>query len=209
MASAQENIGKLIDDDQERDAVHMAMAPVTADECLMPGENIGFLTNGTELVGGESNLIDNGGEGVEFIGIVDPFLQKPVEKGQRFMMWLYPNTVTSLRHAWVHPSFENLYPKPEHANPLMIEPVEPVKRLDMAYIAAREWMERFADDDCDLNYDEIMEGAEDYLKNGATLFDGPKYDGSYAGSEFWENFQVLTGREIDEDKRGSFFSCSC
>jgi hypothetical protein len=90
-------LGSLITDgDRRRDAIHIAVAPVTAAEPLAPGQHVGFIPSGqTETVGLADRLI----------GIVDPFLTNPVEPGQRFWLFLYPNTVTSLRHVWTHPAF--------------------------------------------------------------------------------------------------------
>ena len=91
-------IGRLIEDgDRRRDAVHIAVAPVTAVARLVPGEHVGLVEEGNmELAGPcERN-----------IGIVDPFLASEVEAGQRFWLFLYPDTITGLRHIWSHPAFK-------------------------------------------------------------------------------------------------------
>lgn len=86
-------VGKLIEDNAaRRDAIHVAVAPVEAAEDLLPGQHVG-------LVVGKASA------GVEPIGVVDPFLTATILKGQRFWLFLYPNTVTSLRHVWTHPAF--------------------------------------------------------------------------------------------------------
>ena len=92
-------LGKLIigKSEQERDAVHVAIASVTAAETLSPGQHIGFIGTNTETVG---PTLHN-------IGIVDPYLKVKVPRGGRFWMWLYPGTITSLQHIWDHPSFVN------------------------------------------------------------------------------------------------------
>lgn len=89
-------LGELIKDKGERDAIHVALAPVTANERLKPGQHVGFVReHNTELVGVCSNPI----------GIVDPFLEQAVERGQRCYIMLYQNTVTGMRHQWEHPAF--------------------------------------------------------------------------------------------------------
>ncbi len=91
------HLGQLIEDgDRRRDAIHIAVIPVKATVTLKPGQHVGLIDDGNqELVAPcESN-----------IGIVDPFLSKDVEPQQRFWLFLYPNTVTGMRHVWTHPSF--------------------------------------------------------------------------------------------------------
>lgn len=92
-------LGFLINNDEmRRDAIHIAVAPATAAERLSPGEHVGFAKEGdTQLVGSSAKCI----------GIVDPFLRWPVEPGQRFWVFLYPGTITGLRHVWTHPAFSS------------------------------------------------------------------------------------------------------
>lgn len=90
-------LGKLIETaDRRRDAVHVAVVPVTAETELTPGQAVGLTrSNDFEFAGVSENPI----------GIVDPFLTSPVQAGQRFWLLLYPGTITSLRHVWTHPAF--------------------------------------------------------------------------------------------------------
>jgi hypothetical protein len=89
MAHEDLGLGKLIIGEAHRDAVHVAVAPVVAQENLSPGDHVDA----------------NGGWAGERVGIVDPFLREPVRKGDRFWLFLYPGTVTGLRHMWTHPAF--------------------------------------------------------------------------------------------------------
>jgi hypothetical protein len=90
-------LGHLIEDgDRRRDAIHIAVAPVTASARLTPGQHVGLVREGNvDLVG----VCD------QPIGVVDPFLTAEVEPGQRFWLFLYPGSISGLRHVWSHPAF--------------------------------------------------------------------------------------------------------
>lgn len=90
---ALETLGKIIGPDEKRDAIHLAVENAIAGQTLNPGDNIGFLPDGTV------------GYCAKPLGIVDPFLKSPVKAGQRFWLVVYPRQITSLRHVWSHPSF--------------------------------------------------------------------------------------------------------
>src|ERR1043166_2886312 len=76
-----------------RDAIHIAIAPVTATTELQPGQHVGLAD------------AQHAGPSEKPVGIVDPFLTAPVQPGQRFWLLLYPGTITDLRHVWRHPAF--------------------------------------------------------------------------------------------------------
>ncbi len=98
------NLGHPPEPDARRDAVHIAVAPVVAAHRLRPGDHVGFFPHGEY---GEKRLV---GYGFPKIGVVDPFLTSEVEEGQSFWMFLFPGTVTSLRHVWTHPAFKAKLP---------------------------------------------------------------------------------------------------
>ena len=93
-------VGKLLDGTEGRDAVHFALAPVIAGQWLHPGENVGLLDDCKTAV-----IADDP------VGIVDPFLTAEVKPGERFWLFLYPGTITSLRHVWTHNAFAPKVPK--------------------------------------------------------------------------------------------------
>ena len=168
-------------EDRKRDAIHIAVAPVQAVEELKPGERIGFAEAGNvEKV----RKMDEGA-----VGIVDPFLEYgPVDKGGWFWMFLFPNTITSLRHDWTHPAFGDAITKN----------------------ASRAWIEGFAAE-LDQTYNRLMEAAAIWLNDQEYTYDNSETCKSVSDDKwpvFWKHYEIVTGRKV-EDHEASFFTCSC
>lgn len=93
---ALETLGMIHLDPQHRDAIHLAVEPVVAGERLFPGQHIFLADDGMAYI--PSNKSDG-------LGIVDPFIEGGIEKGESFWLVVYPRQIRSLRHVWEHPDF--------------------------------------------------------------------------------------------------------
>lgn len=199
MADTLKLLGKLAPDDAGRDAVHIAVIPVLAAHALQPGETVGWsdATKTTVGLGSEESSL----------GVVDPFLTKTVKKGQRFWLFLFPQTISSLRHVWQHPEFPDEFP-----------PAGTVADEERA--ASEQWLRQFcASSDCP-DYETVMQ-----LIRGKLPTDYPEYysSGGYIDHEymhfngrdahgaipplFWHHVEKVLGRRVD--LRPTTFSCSC
>jgi len=102
MADNPPKLGELVPEGEtRRDAIHIAVAPLVAGMLLKPGQPVYIIDRSTEgkLLAWSVFNMDSA------IGIVDPFLTEDVQKGQVFWLCLKPNSITSLKHVWTHPSF--------------------------------------------------------------------------------------------------------
>ncbi len=104
----QPNVGELCHEGARRDAVHFALAPVVAKYHLLPGSHVGLTEEGTAYWTDED---EGSARTSKTIGIVDPFLEKWVKPGEKFWLFLYPGTITGLRHSWSHPAFKPKIPE--------------------------------------------------------------------------------------------------
>lgn len=178
-------LGKLIAEPEQRDAIHIAVAPVVASEELKPGQHIGFSDNAsTEKVSSKADTV---------IGIVDPFLTKPVQPGQRFWMLLYPQTVTNLRHDWTHPSF-------------IAAEVAQKFGCNPAMLRLREIA-----NDMDVTYDDLLFNAERFVRTGEYWCEGEKFESFSMPGDFWDVYHEATGlpKPADDGYGNHFLSCSC
>ena len=181
----QHSIGTIHSTVYERDAIHIAVAPVVAGEKLAPGQRIGLSGKDAETVLASQAAI----------GIVDPFLTSLVFPGQRFFMFLMPNTITSLKHNWTHPAFE--------AAP----------QIETAKSASERWMRAWAMEHMSEDYygDGEKLSAETAYANaidaGRNHSIGPYEEARvHIDDEWWSHWEALTGERGD---RESYFSCSC
>lgn len=106
-----DTIGKFQDEYSGRDAVHIAVFQATTAERLRPGQRVG-LVDGLDRAGMEDRIrmgipLPVSADAEKLVGIVDPFLPATTDRGggRPFWVFLFPQTIRSLRHAWVHPSF--------------------------------------------------------------------------------------------------------
>lgn len=172
-------LGRIITNEQQRDAIHIAVAPVIAAHTLIAGRHVAFDKNGNA-----SEHTDN-----PPIGVIDPFLDCKVEKGQQCWLFLYPGTITGLRHEWYHPAFAAV--------------------TTSAPSASEKWLRHFAEQ-VDADYDEMMAIASTHCDEGDKwggdyLNEGGKWEGQGTPDEFWTHFTAVTGKTGS----GGIFSCSC
>lgn len=173
--------GAILSGDEKRDAVHVAVAPVMASDPLKPGQHVGLMAGSQTVVSADCTPI----------GIVDPFLRGMVQPGQWCWLFLYPQTITSLRHNWTHPAFAQL------ESELIKVPSSDEKWL-------REYASRL-----NVGFQDLIDSAHGWVKCGERMCRGGILEGESTSPEFWEHFQRYTGREVPEDKRSSFFTCAC
>lgn len=202
-------IGKPITEDIKRDAVHIAVAPVTCGQILMPGEHVGWMDKDHTRVARVAPRI----------GIIDPFLAQPTRPDQRVFLFLYPATIQSLRHVWTHADF------PDEGAVFQRSPVEVVAATDVEKTRAEQWIrEWLGTSDCPFDYEDTLKMAiGEIVPSIDPDAYGPcayKNDGEYIlsigrdaygdiPSDFWENAEIVTGQRIPDYKRAIGFRCSC
>lgn len=179
-------LGKLIEAGQQRDAIHIAVAPVIAEHVLAPGVHVGFAVEGnTELVGCGAKVK---------LGVVDPFLKEVVLKGQRFWMFLYPQTITSLRHDWTHPAFS-----------------APAESNRFSRLESEAWLRNYAiKQNCYDDPGEAFRRLIDGLETGELHFRGSDLHGLYEledADELKYHAEKYLGIKINWPE--FTFSCSC
>lgn len=199
-----------------RDAVHIAVVAVRAAERLLPGERVMLDPDDNQQV------MSLRGPTAKPVGIIDPYLppDSSVHAGGYCWLFLMPKAITGLRHEWTHPLFPDL---PGSA-PLVAPPSAETNGMGGGVIEARTLRRdrtmpahasaaehRLADfaAEIGLSFKRLVEAATEYLDHDEYVSDGGRFKGTYPYDGFWDDYEEHTGRTVPEDKRGSFFSCSC
>ena len=188
-------LGELITGPAERDAIHVAVIPLTAGETLWTGSCV-------KLAAGFKDVaVHCRRHEAEYIGVVDPFLSlASVSKGNRFWCFLCPGTVTGMRHHWQHPHFDSVSEKPTNEH--------------------KDWILKFCGK-WNFSYSELIQAATG-RKYGAPMDAEDRYviargislhDREALGEDydlFWSHLEALTGQIFDKTHReGIVWSCSC
>lgn len=183
--------GKKIVGPQQRDAIHIAVMPVTCrGKWLAPGAKVKFVFGSKDEV---MECREN--EEGDAVGVLDPYLTGYISDGDRVWLFLRPNTIIGLRHEWMHPL------------------------IDAAPVSASEseiWLRRFADEWC-FDYKEMISQASslsrDEWGNYIVAQGRDLHHRSELGEDhdlFWKHLETLTGQTFGEEHREKFgWSCSC
>lgn len=210
MNDTQLTIGKILTGDVPRDAIHIAVLPVVAGEDgLRPGDPIvlkqGLSDDVVVRAKDEYGLMTSMGVVDPFLGCADPD-ERPIwslKKGQRFWMFMRPNTITGLRHQWQHPRVDN----------------RPVWARGQSKDESEVWLLDFAER-WGFQYEDMIAiatsppekgqwGPGEYIIAHGRDLHSPEDLGDDL-SLFWQHLSRVTGRAYDrahQDKVG--WSCTC
>lgn len=181
------HLGEIVTDPAaERDAVHIAVAPVVAGMELSPGQKV-LMQNGKAF---ESDDPD------KWIGVVDPYLTEWVQKGERCWVFLIPGSITSLRHEWGHPDFK----RPAEIKQDMHQLARDVEEALMGN--SRQWMEDFARENS-IDMDDLLRE----MQEGSVTFGNDTPD---IPPEIWGHAERVLGCKFSEEhKSNAYFGCAC
>ncbi len=177
-------IGKKLEGIAERDAIHIAVYPVTvATERLSPGQSV-IIQDGKAYPCAKERRM----------AIIDPFINGFVLQGERCFVFMLPGSITGLRHDWTHPDIETAHIDEDHETWL------------------RDFAERYAFDYDDLIYQaQVISGSswDHYI----TAHGRDLHGSNYLGEDhelFWHHLEGLTGKRFESEHRENFgWSCSC
>lgn len=181
-------IGTILETEEPRDCIHVAVMAVTASQKLHPGQD-------ANQNGGTENPI----------GIVDPFLRDPVYKGDIFWLFIYPRSIKGIRHHWEHDSITEKHDSitEESESSLIFQPTRVVCLNE-----SEKWIRQWAFEN-EISYDNLMEAANYFLEYDEYWCEGSRFEGTYLPEDFWYHYEKVKNIKVPMNKKYSFFSCSC
>lgn len=184
------NLGQVLKAGEgERDAIHIAIAPAVAGAMLKPGTPVTVDADGTARVARPDDAI----------GVVDPYLPRRIDKGERFFVCLNPYTITSLRHEWTHPAFPTADDKAA------------AKKLGEALLgSARDYLQNVASQH-NMSLQDLVDAMKNYIETGDTTGIGTdiEYGEFDRDSPIWGHFTSYTGIHVPAKDRTTPFTCAC
>ena len=172
-------IGEVLSGGEQRDAIHIAVAPVEAAEHLGAAQMVG---------------VRDGKAVAEqpYVGIVDPFLKREVKRGERFYIFMFPYTARGLRHERSHPAF------PQDDRRSVSE--RWMRGWAVKHVGYDYYGEEHGKVDEDVAYDFA-------IKAGHDMHIGP-YESArdYINDEWWSHWENITGVR---GRRDEYMGCAC
>lgn len=198
------NLGSLItNQNQKRDAVHIAVIPAVSSVNVKPGDWVCFVMGARE-----NEVMPCSQSSYSVLGIVDPFLwTKLVRPGDEFWVFLIPGSITGLRHDWSN----NFVTAAEiMASQLAVKKEEQYEQsyapVSAEFQPALKALCREAAD-LGVTLEELLEAANNYQETGEYFYRGSSFDGAWISDDFWHNYEIVTGKFAAN--KDNFFSCSC
>lgn len=189
------NLGQTPSELAQRDAIHVAVVPCVAAHELRPADRVGLYRN---LACTEAQVSD-----ITIIGVVDPYLTRNIRQGERFWLFLLPNTVTGMRHHWSHPLFP-----------------DPIGRVCCTREESEQWLRNFVERSDFPSFETMIAIATEqpirsvdpeyygtYINNGDYIVIYGRDAGGEIPDEFWDHIENYTGYR--NPNRAKYFSCSC
>jgi len=176
---ALDTLGTIIGAGEKRDAIHLAVEPVTAGQTLLPGNHVKFNKDGFAVVADPS----------QGIGIVDPFLTDVIDKGERFWLVVYPRQITTLRHVWEHPAFPS--------------------SDKLTKSLAETWLRNFAANSEVPGFEDMIAVTARAAREGdGWVTFGDEANGEIP-AEYWDYLEVYLDEKFGDAAKPEYFSCAC
>lgn len=178
-------IGKVLSGDTppQRDAIHIAVIPVVSRHTLEPGEPVDKDSTPGYVI--PHSVVTR----ARIVGVVDPFLRRPVKPGERFWLFLTPGTITSLKHEWTHPDFPD-------TRTSTLKDLSRKHALDLLELAVSGYA---------ISGEDLLSLMTEYDNKGALFNDTPLMP--EITLEMWQAWENITGLRATHPD--SYFSCAC